>query len=90
MERRQKQYTSALLRTIRNIHWLLSKPCLLPNHFQQILLEKFKNEYESDKRRKGYPRDGHGSIEDWYTGKKTIEEVRAAQALGKIRAMRLS
>lgn len=47
---------------------------------QELLLDKFKHEYETDKNRKGYPRDGHGSIEDWYKGLKTIEEVRATQA----------
>lgn len=46
---------------------------------EDLLLEKFKAEYENDKQVKGYPRDGHGSIEDWYTGKKTIAEVRATQ-----------
>lgn len=46
---------------------------------EELLLEKFKAEYENDKQAKGYPRDGHGSIEDWYIGKKTIEEVRAIQ-----------
>ncbi len=46
---------------------------------EELLLSKFKAEYENDKKAKGYPRDGHGSIEDWYTGKKTIEEVRATQ-----------
>ena len=45
-----------------------------------LLLAKFRHEYETDKKAKGYPRDGHGSIEDWYTGKKTIEEVRLSQA----------
>ncbi len=45
-----------------------------------LLLRMFKNEYESDKMFKGFPRDGHGSIEDWYKGIKTIDEVRAAQA----------
>lgn len=45
-----------------------------------LLLEKFRHEYEADKQRKGYPRDGHGSIEDWYTGEKTIESIRSAQA----------
>ena len=44
------------------------------------MLAKFKHEYETDKQTKGYPRDGHGSIEDWYTGAKTIDEVRKAQA----------
>jgi len=47
---------------------------------EELLLCKFKEEYENDKKAKGYPRDGHGSIEDWYTGKKTIEEIRATQA----------
>lgn len=46
---------------------------------EQLLLEKFKAEYEKDRKAKGYPRDGHGSIEDWYIGKKTIEEVKASQ-----------
>lgn len=47
---------------------------------EQLLLEKFKKEYETDKNKKGHSRDGHGSIEDWYKGIKTIEEVRAIQA----------
>lgn len=46
---------------------------------EELLLAKFRAEYENDKQAKGYPRYGHGSIEDWYTGKKTIEEVRATQ-----------
>jgi ADP-ribosylglycohydrolase len=46
----------------------------------ELLLSKFKHEYDTDKERKGFPRDGHGSIEDWYTGKTTIEQVRAMQA----------
>lgn len=44
-----------------------------------LLLATFKNEYETDKSKKGYPRDGHGSIEGWYLGEKTIVEVRQAQ-----------
>ncbi|MCI5050718.1 MAG: ADP-ribosylglycohydrolase family protein [Candidatus Pacebacteria bacterium] len=47
---------------------------------KDLLLEKFKDEYENDLQKKGFPRAGHGSIEKWYTGKKTIEEVRAMQA----------
>jgi ADP-ribosylglycohydrolase len=47
---------------------------------EELLLRMFKKEYETDKAKKGFPRDGHGSIEDWYTGKKTIEEVRSAHA----------
>jgi len=45
-----------------------------------LLLEMCKTEYQNDKTAKGFPRDGHGSIEAWYTGAKSIDEVRAAQA----------
>lgn len=47
---------------------------------EDLLLEKFKLEYENDKKLKGFPRDGHGSIEKWYKGELTIEEVRKFQA----------
>lgn len=46
---------------------------------QELLLEKWKEEYENDKARKGFPRQGHGSIKDWYEGRKTIQEVRGSQ-----------
>ncbi|MCX6753020.1 MAG: ADP-ribosylglycohydrolase family protein [Candidatus Nomurabacteria bacterium] len=48
---------------------------------KELLLKKFKHEYESDKLRKGFPRDGHGSIEKWYKGEQTINEVRKEQAM---------
>lgn len=47
----------------------------------ELLLEKFRYEYETDKAHKGYPRQGHGSIEHWYTGEKTIDEIRTLQSL---------
>jgi len=46
---------------------------------EELLLEKWKEEYEHDKKRKGFPRQGHGSIQDWYEERKTIAEVRAGQ-----------
>jgi len=47
---------------------------------KDLLLEKFKKEYFDDIKTKGHPRDGHGSIEKWYTEKETIEAVRQKQA----------
>ncbi len=47
---------------------------------EELLLEKFKNEYETDLKAKGHHRDGHGSIEKWYLGLETIEEIRRKQA----------
>ncbi|MFA5933236.1 MAG: ADP-ribosylglycohydrolase family protein [Microgenomates group bacterium] len=47
---------------------------------EDLLLEYWKNEYETDKKRKGYPRQGHGSIESYYKGQCTIEEIRQNQA----------
>ncbi len=47
---------------------------------EELLLKMWKREYDNDKARKGFPRDGHGSIEHWYKGDKTIEEVRKEQA----------
>jgi ADP-ribosylglycohydrolase len=46
----------------------------------ELLFDYFKNEYFSDKARKGYPRHGHGSIEKIFLGKKTLEEVRSLQS----------
>ncbi len=64
-------------------HTIAVAEALLSNEpfSKDLLLEKFKHEYETDKNIKGYPRQGHGSIEHWYTGEKTIDEVRTAQSL---------
>lgn len=73
-------YSDDTEHTIGVVEALLASERFCP-FSEELLLEKFKHEYVTDKERKGFPRDGHGSIEDWYTGKKTIEQVRAAQAL---------
>lgn len=44
-----------------------------------LLLETWKKEYESDIKEKGFPRQGHGSIIDWYNGCKTIEDIQNSQ-----------
>ncbi len=46
----------------------------------ELLLRKWKAEYDNNKAEKGFGRDGHGSIEAWYKGEKTIDEVRKEQA----------
>jgi ADP-ribosylglycohydrolase len=69
-------YSDDTEHTIGVIEALLDKEAFSAD----LLLSKFKKEYETDKQQKGHPRDGHGSIEDWYTGKKTIGEVRESQA----------
>lgn len=48
---------------------------------EELLLEKFKLEYENDKKIKGFPRDGHGSIEKWYKGEMAIDQVRKIQSV---------
>lgn len=45
-----------------------------------LLLEMWKREYDNDRKAKGFPRQGHGTIKDWYEGRKTIDEVKAEQA----------
>jgi ADP-ribosylglycohydrolase len=45
-----------------------------------LLLEYWKNEFETDKKIKGFPRQGHGSILDWYEGKRSIEDIRELQS----------
>lgn len=47
---------------------------------EELLLEKFKEQYETDKKQKGFGRCGHGSIKRWYDGEKTIDEIRRFQA----------
>jgi ADP-ribosylglycohydrolase len=47
---------------------------------EELLLEKFKAEYDHDKLINWYPRDWHGSIEKWYKWEHTIEQVRQSQA----------
>ncbi len=46
---------------------------------ESLLIEKWKGEYENGKQIKGYGRNGHGSMAWFYSGSKSIEEVRAFQ-----------
>lgn len=47
---------------------------------EELLLEMWKDEYERSKKERGFPRQGYSSnTRDWLEGKKTIEELRAAQ-----------
>ncbi len=61
----------------------LMKALMRPEPFtQELLLRMWRREYEDDRKAKGFPRQGHGTIKDWYDGRKTIEEIKAVQAAG--------
>jgi ADP-ribosylglycohydrolase len=46
---------------------------------EDLLIRKWKEEYEKGKREKGFGRNGHGSMAWYYSGEKTIEEIRSFQ-----------
>lgn len=46
---------------------------------EDLLVSCWKAEYEKGKAEKGYGRNGHGSMSWYYSGKKTIEEIRYFQ-----------
>lgn len=46
---------------------------------EELLVRKWQDEYEDGIRRKGYGRNGHGSMRWYYDGEKTIEEIRDFQ-----------
>lgn len=46
---------------------------------EELLVRKWKDEYEDGVLKKGYGRNGHGSMSWYYSGDKTIEEVRNFQ-----------
>jgi len=46
---------------------------------KSLLIEKWHNEYEKGKQLKGFGRNGHGSMAWFYSGTKSIDEVRAFQ-----------
>jgi len=46
---------------------------------EELLVRKWREEYEDGERRKGYGRNGHGSMRWYYDGEKTIEEIRDFQ-----------
>ncbi len=56
------------------------KALMDPREFSvELLLDLWKSEYETDKAEKGFPRQGHGSIKDWYEGRKPIEAIQDSQ-----------
>ncbi len=46
---------------------------------EKLLIKKWKEEYEKGIKEKGFGRNGHGSMSWYYSGEKTIEEVRDFQ-----------
>ncbi|MGV8086731.1 MAG: ADP-ribosylglycohydrolase family protein [Candidatus Woesearchaeota archaeon] len=42
---------------------------------EELLLKFWKNEYDTDAKEKGFTRQGHGGIKDWYDGQRTIKEI---------------
>ena len=46
---------------------------------EQLLIEKWKEEYDVGMEKKGFGRNGHGSMSWYYSGEKTIEEIRSFQ-----------
>jgi ADP-ribosylglycohydrolase len=46
---------------------------------EEALIKAWKKEYEKGKAEKGYGRNGHGSMSWYYSGEKTIEEIRDFQ-----------
>jgi ADP-ribosylglycohydrolase len=46
---------------------------------EDLLVRKWREEYEDGIRYKGYGRNGHGSMRWYYDGEKTIEEIRCFQ-----------
>lgn len=66
-------------------HTIAVVQTLLENHtfdnFGDKMLQNMLKVYNDYKKQKGYARTGHGSIESWYKGTKTMEQVRNDQAI---------
>lgn len=69
------QYTDDTEMTIGLIKALLSKK----EFNEDLLIEKWSEEYEKGQLEKGYGRNGHGSMSWYYSGKMNIEEIRSFQ-----------
>jgi len=69
------EYTDDTEMTIGVVEALLSGEEFTPD----LLVKFWAKEYNSDKERKGYGRNGHGSMRWVYSGEKSIEEVRDFQ-----------
>ncbi|WP_196890192.1 ADP-ribosylglycohydrolase family protein [Aureivirga sp. CE67] len=68
-------YTDDTEMTIGVINALVSKE----KFTKDLLVEKWQEEYQKGIDLKGYGRNGHGSMRWYYSGEKTIEEVRSFQ-----------
>ncbi|MEZ5041297.1 MAG: ADP-ribosylglycohydrolase family protein [Saprospiraceae bacterium] len=58
---------------------LLKALCATEPFSEELLIRKWKEEYDKGVQEKGYGRNGHGSMGWYYTGEKTIEEIKAFQ-----------
>lgn len=68
-------YTDDTEMTIGLIKALLSKQPFT----EELLVQNWKAEYDKGKKEKGYGRNGHGSMAWYYSGEKSIDEIRAFQ-----------
>ena len=68
-------YTDDTEMTLGLINALISKE----NFSEDLLVRKWKEEYDYGIARKGYGRNGHGSMSWYYSGDKTIEQIRDFQ-----------
>lgn len=46
---------------------------------EDLLIQKWEEEYQKGAQEKGFGRNGHGSMSWYYSGEKTIEEIRSFQ-----------
>ncbi len=58
---------------------LIKALCSKEDFSEGLLIRKWKEEYDDGIKRKGYGRNGHGSMGWYYSGEKTIEEIRSFQ-----------
>lgn len=68
-------YTDDTEMTIGLIKALLSKQPFT----EELLVQSWKAEYDQGKKEKGHGRNGHGSMAWYYSGEKSMEEIRAFQ-----------
>ena len=68
-------YTDDTEMTIGIVKALISKEKFTP----ELLIKKWTEEYEKGKLEKGYGRNGHGSMRWYYSGEKTISQIREFQ-----------
>ena len=69
------EYTDDTEMTIGVFKALISKTTFSEN----LLIQKWEEEYKKGVQEKGFGRNGHGSMSWYYSGEKTIEEIRSFQ-----------